>query len=65
MIALGVRGRIINMSSQAGCRGEALVGVYSASKAAVISLTKSVGLGLIKYGIRVNGIAAGVIDTPM
>ena len=61
----GVKGRVINMASQAGRRGEALVGIYCASKAAVISLTQSAGLGLIKQGIRVNGIAPGVVDTPM
>ena len=42
-----------------------LVAVYCASKAAVISLTQSAGLGLIKHGINVNGIAPGVVDTPM
>jgi acetoin reductase-like protein len=65
MVAQGVKGRVINMASQAGRRGEALVGIYCASKAAVISLTQSAGLGLIKHGIRVNGIAPGVVDTPM
>jgi NAD(P)-dependent dehydrogenase (short-subunit alcohol dehydrogenase family) len=65
MVEKGVKGRIINMASQAGRRGEALVGVYCASKAAVISLTQSCALGLIKDGIRVNGIAPGVVDTPM
>ena len=65
MIAQGHGGKIINMASQAGRRGEALVAVYCASKAAVISLTQSAGLGLIKHGIHVNGIAPGVIDTPM
>jgi acetoin reductase-like protein len=58
-------GKIINMSSQAGRRGEALVAVYCATKAAVISLTQSAGLGLIKHGIYVNAIAPGVVDTPM
>jgi len=62
---LGRRGKIINMASQAGRRGEALVAVYCASKAAVISLTQSAGLGLIKHRINVNGIAPGVVDTPM
>ncbi|MFM9841477.1 MAG: L-iditol 2-dehydrogenase [Dongiaceae bacterium] len=65
MIAARRGGKIINMASQAGRRGEALVGVYCASKAAVISLTQSAGLGLIKYGINVNGISPGVVDTPM
>jgi NAD(P)-dependent dehydrogenase (short-subunit alcohol dehydrogenase family) len=59
------RGKIINIASQAGRRGEALVAVYCASKAAVISLTQSAGLGLIKHRINVNGIAPGVVDTPM
>jgi NAD(P)-dependent dehydrogenase (short-subunit alcohol dehydrogenase family) len=47
MIARGGGGKIINMASQAGRRGEALVGVYCATKAAVISLTQSAGLNLI------------------
>jgi NAD(P)-dependent dehydrogenase (short-subunit alcohol dehydrogenase family) len=65
MIAQGRGGKIINMSSQAGRRGEANVLVYCASKAAVISITQSMGLELIKYRINVNGIAPGVVDTPM
>lgn len=65
MIAQERGGKIINLSSQAGRRGEALVSVYCATKAAVISLTQSAGLDLIKHGINVNGIAPGVIDTPM
>ncbi|MCK9699145.1 L-iditol 2-dehydrogenase [Pseudomonas syringae] len=62
MIAQGHGGRIINMASQAGRRGEALVAVYCATKAAVISLTQSAGLDLIKHGINVNAIAPGVVD---
>jgi D-sorbitol dehydrogenase (acceptor) len=62
MISQGHGGKIINMASQAGRRGEALVGVYCASKAAVISLTQSAGLNLIKHGINVNAIAPGVVD---
>ena len=62
MIARGRGGKIINMASQAGRRGEALVAVYCASKAAVISLTQSAGLDLIKHGINVNAIAPGVVD---
>jgi D-sorbitol dehydrogenase (acceptor) len=65
MIAQGRGGKIINMASQAGRRGESLVAVYCASKAAVISLTQSAGLNLIQHGINVNGIAPGVVDTPM
>ncbi|KKA09610.1 sorbitol dehydrogenase [Pseudomonas ogarae] len=62
MIRQGHGGRIINMASQAGRRGEALVGVYCATKAAVISLTQSAGLDLIKHRINVNAIAPGVVD---
>jgi len=65
MIAAKRRGKVINMASQAVRRGEPLVAVYCASKAAVISLTQSAGLGLIKHGINVNGISPGVVDTPM
>ncbi|ATH78170.1 sorbitol dehydrogenase [Vreelandella venusta] len=65
MVAQGQGGKIINMASQAGRRGEPLVSVYCASKAAVISLTQSCGLDLIKHRINVNGIAPGVVDTPM
>lgn len=62
MIARGKGGRIINMASQAGRRGEPLVAVYCATKAAVISLTQSAGLNLISHGINVNAIAPGVVD---
>lgn len=62
MIARGEGGRIINLASQAGRRGEGLVAVYCASKAAVISLTQSAGLDLIAHGINVNAIAPGVVD---
>ncbi|RJT42443.1 L-iditol 2-dehydrogenase [Mesorhizobium waimense] len=65
MIARGKGGKIINIASQAGRRGEPLVAVYCASKAAVISLTQSAGLDLIKHRINVNGIAPGVVDSDM
>ena len=65
MVEQGRGGKIINMSSQAGRRGEPLLPVYCATKAAVISLTQSFGLDLIKHGIYVNSIAPGVVDTPM
>lgn len=62
MIARGKGGKIINMASQAGRRGEPLVAVYCATKAAVISLTQSAGLNLIGHRINVNAIAPGVVD---
>ena len=65
LVAAGKTGSIINMASQAGRRGEALVSHYCATKAAVISYTQSAALAMAPHGIRVNGIAPGVVDTPM
>jgi len=65
MVEQGRGGKIINMSSQAGRRGEALVSHYCATKAAVLSYTQSAALALAPHKINVNGIAPGVIDTPM
>ncbi|MFN7225055.1 MAG: L-iditol 2-dehydrogenase [Paracoccaceae bacterium] len=62
MIDRGEGGTIINMASQAGRRGEGLVAVYCATKAAVISITQSAGQNLIAHGINVNAIAPGVVD---
>jgi len=62
MIERGQGGKIINMASQAGRRGEGLVAVYCATKAAIISLTQSAGLDLIKHRINVNAISPGVVD---
>ena len=62
MIERGKGGKIINMASQAGRRGEPLVAVYCATKAAIISLTQSVAMNLIEHGINVNAISPGVVD---
>lgn len=65
MVTSGTRGAVINMASQAGRRGEALVSHYCASKAAMVSYTQSAALAMAPHHIRVNGISPGVIDTPM
>lgn len=64
MIAQERGGKIINLASQAGRRGEALVLAYCASKACVISMTQSMALALAPHKINVNGIAPGIVDTP-
>jgi 2-dehydro-3-deoxy-L-rhamnonate dehydrogenase (NAD+) len=58
-------GRIVNFASMAGKDGNPNLAVYSASKAAVIALTKSVGKELATSGVLVNAIAPAVIATPM
>jgi D-sorbitol dehydrogenase (acceptor) len=60
-----IPGTVINLASQAGRRGEALVSHYCATKAAVVSYTQSAALAMAPHGIRVNAISPGVIDTPM
>ncbi len=64
MIDQGRGGKIVNLASQAGRRGEALVLAYCASKACVISMNQSMGLALAPYKINVNAIAPGIVDTP-
>lgn len=65
MIGQGRGGKIINVASQAGRRGEAWVLTYCASKAAVISMTQSMGLALAPHKINVNAISPGIVDTPL
>lgn len=58
-------GRVVNIASVAGKDGNPNLSVYSASKAAVIGLTKSAGKELATSGVIVNAIAPAVIATPM
>jgi NAD(P)-dependent dehydrogenase (short-subunit alcohol dehydrogenase family) len=58
-------GRIVNLASMAGKDGNPNLSAYSASKAAVIGLTKSLGKELATAGVLVNAITPAVIDTPM
>jgi len=58
-------GRVVNLASMAGKDGNPRLGVYSASKAAVIGMTKSLGKELATSGVLVNAIAPAVIETPM
>ena len=58
-------GRIINISSTAGQRGEAFHSHYAASKGAMISYTKSLAAEIGKFNITVNSVAPGWVDTEM
>ena len=58
-------GRIVNVASIAGKEGNPMAAAYSASKAAVIAITKSIGKDLAETGVLVNCVAPAVIDTPM
>ena len=58
-------GRIVNIASIAGKEGNPMAAAYSASKAAVIGVTKSIGKDVAGSGVLVNCIAPAVIDTPI
>ena len=58
-------GRVVNIASMAGKDGNPNLSIYSASKAAVIALTKSAGKELATTGVLVNAVAPAVIATPM
>jgi 2-dehydro-3-deoxy-L-rhamnonate dehydrogenase (NAD+) len=64
MLAAGY-GRIVNIASVAGKEGNPNAAAYSASKAAVIGLTKSLGKELAETGIRVNCVTPAAVDTPL
>ena len=58
-------GRIVNLASIAGKDGNPRLSAYSASKAAVIAMTKSLGKELATTGVLVNAVAPAVFETPM
>jgi 2-dehydro-3-deoxy-L-rhamnonate dehydrogenase (NAD+) len=58
-------GRIVNVASIAGKEGNPMAAAYSASKAAVIGMTKAIGKDLAGTGVLVNAIAPAVIETPI
>jgi 3-oxoacyl-[acyl-carrier protein] reductase len=64
MVARGY-GRIVNVASIAGKEGNPMAGAYSASKAAVIGLTKAIGKDVARTGVIVNCVAPAVIETPI
>jgi 3-oxoacyl-[acyl-carrier protein] reductase len=58
-------GRIVNIASVAGKEGNPMAAAYSAAKAAVMAMTKSIGKDVARTGVLVNCIAPAVIETPM
>ena len=58
-------GRIINISSQAGCSGWPLLGAYCAAKFAIDGLTQVAAAELGPHGITVNAICPGTVETPL
>jgi 2-dehydro-3-deoxy-L-rhamnonate dehydrogenase (NAD+) len=58
-------GRIVNVASIAGKEGNPMAGAYSASKAAVIGMTKAIGKDIARTGVIVNCVAPAVIETPI
>jgi 2-dehydro-3-deoxy-L-rhamnonate dehydrogenase (NAD+) len=64
MVARGY-GRIVNVASIAGKEGNPMAGAYSASKAAVIAMTKAIGKDIARTGVIVNCVAPAVIETPI
>lgn len=65
MIAQGAGGKIINMCSIGGIKGNNQLSTYGASKAAAINLTKSLAWELGRYGINVNAICPGYVKTAL
>ena len=59
------KGRIVNMSSMAGVVGQGNAAAYASSKGAIVILSKNLAIDLAKYGIRVNAICPGWVETPL
>jgi len=59
-----VRGTVVNIISMSGHGGQSFITAYCASKGALITLTKNVAFGVLRHGIRVNGLTIGWMDTP-
>jgi NAD(P)-dependent dehydrogenase (short-subunit alcohol dehydrogenase family) len=59
----GAPGSIVNVASVVGLMGSPLQGIYGMTKAAVISMTRTLAMELGSAGIRVNAIAPGLVDT--
>jgi NAD(P)-dependent dehydrogenase (short-subunit alcohol dehydrogenase family) len=60
----GIKGSIVNIISMSGHGGQPFITAYCASKGALITLTKNVAFGVMRHGIRVNGLCIGWMDTP-
>ena len=67
LIEAGLPGAVVNLASTAALQGggDEPSAHYNASKAGVVALTRQMAIELPPYGIRVNGVCPGVIDTPM
>lgn len=65
MVAAGAGGKIVNVASNVGLMGAVQLSAYAASKAAVVSFTRSAALELAPHGIQVNAIAPGYVETEM